>query len=59
MNVKEQIKRELQVEFELNVSKTHVVFYETIDYHFETKLTKAQVDELIEVLAKLRNQIKD
>ena len=58
MNVKEQIKRELQVDFELNEEKTHVVFYETLDYHFETRLTKAQVGEFIEVLAKLRNQMR-
>ena len=58
MNVKEQIKRELQVDFELNEEKTHVVFYETLDYHFKTELTRAQMGELIEVLAKLRNQMR-
>ena len=58
MNVQEQIERELQVKFELNEEKTHVVFYETLDYHFETALTKAQVDEFIEVLTKLRNQMR-
>ena len=58
MNVQEQIERELQVKFELNEEKTHVVFYETLDYHFETVLTKAQVDEFIEVLAKLRDQMR-
>ena len=59
MNVKEQIKRELQVDFELNVNKDGLVLWETLDYHFETVLTKAQVDEFIEVLTKLRNQMKD
>ena len=58
MNVQEQIEKELQIKFELNEEKTHVVFYETIDYHFETTLTRAQVDELIEVLIKLRNQMR-
>ena len=58
MNVQEQIERELQVKFELNEEKTRVVFYETLDYHFETVLTKAQVDEFIEVLAKLRDQMR-
>ena len=58
MNVQEQIKRELQIKFELNEEKTRVVFYETLDYHFETALTKAQVDEFIEVLTKLRNQMR-
>ena len=58
MGVQEQIERELQVKFELNEEKTHVVFYETLDYHFETALTKAQVDEFIEVLTSLRNQMR-
>ena len=58
MNVKEQIKRELQVDFELNVNKDGLVLWETLDYHFKTALTKAQVDEFIEVLAKLRNQMR-
>ena len=58
MNVKEQIKRELQVDFELNVNKDGLVLWETLDYHFETVLTKVQVDELIEVLTKLRNQMR-
>ena len=58
MNVQEQIKRELQIKFELNEEKTRVVFYETLDYHFETALTKAQVGEFIEVLAKLRDQMR-
>ena len=58
MNVQEQIERELQVKFELNEEKTRVVFYETLDYHFETRLTKAQVDEFIEVLTSLRNQMR-
>ena len=58
MNVQEQIERELQIKFELNEEKTRLVFYETLDYHFETRLTKAQVGELIEVLAKLRNQMR-
>ena len=58
MNVQEQIERELQIKFELNEEKTHVVFYETLDYHFETALTKAQVDEFIEVLTSLRNQMR-
>lgn len=58
MNVQEQIERELQVKFELNVGETHLVFYETLDYHFETVLTKSQVDEFIEVLTKLRNQMR-
>ena len=43
MNVKEQIKRELQVDFELNVNKDGLVLWEALDYHFETVLTKAQV----------------
>ena len=59
MNVKEQIKRELQVDFELNVNKDRLVLWETLDYHFETVLTKAQVDEFIEILTKLREQMKD
>ena len=58
MNVKEQIKRELQIKFELNEEKTRLVFYETLDYHFKTKLTKAQVGEFIEVLSKLRSQMR-
>ena len=58
MNVQEQIERELQIKFELNEEKTHVVFYETLDYHFETRLTKAQVGEFIEILTKLRNQMR-
>ena len=58
MNVQDKIERELQIKFELNEEKTHVVFYETLDYHFETRLTKAQVGEFIEVLAKLRNQMR-
>mgnify|MGYP001221605816 CR=1 FL=1 len=58
MGIQEQIERELQVKFELNEEKTHVVFYETLDYHFETRLTKAQVGEFIEVLAKLRDQMR-
>ena len=58
MNVREQIEKELQIKFELNEEKTRVVFYETLDYHFKTELTKAQVDELIEVLTKLRNQMR-
>ena len=58
MNVQEQIEKELQIKFELNEEKTHVVFYETLDYHFETRLTKAQVDEFIEVLTSLRNQMR-
>ena len=58
MNVQEQIERELQIKFELNIGKTRLVFYETLDYHFETVLTKVQVDELIEVLTKLRNQMR-
>ena len=58
MNVQEQIEKELQIKFELSGEKTHLVFYETLDYHFETKLTKAQVDEFIEVLAKLRDQMR-
>ena len=58
MNVQEQIERELQIKFELNIGKTRLVFYETLDYHFETVLTKAQVDEFIEILTKLRNQMR-
>ena len=58
MNVQEQIEKELQIKFELNEEKTHVVFYETLDYHFKTELTKAQVDEFIEVLTSLRNQMR-
>ena len=58
MNVQEQIERELQIKFELNIGKTRLVFYETLDYHFETVLTKVQVDELIEVLTKLRSQMR-
>ena len=58
MNVQEQIEKELQIKFELNEEKTHVVFYETLDYHFETRLTKAQVGEFIEILTKLRNQMR-
>lgn len=58
MNVQEQIELELQVKFELNIGKTRLVFYETLDYHFETALTKVQVDELIEVLTKLRSQMR-
>ena len=58
MNVQEQIERELQIKFELNEEKTHVVFYKTLDYHFKTELTRAQMGELIEVLAKLRNQMR-
>ena len=58
MNVQEQIERELQIKFELSEEKTHVVFYETLDYHFKTALTKAQVNEFIEVLTKLRNQMR-
>ena len=58
MNVQDKIERELQVKFELSEEKTHIVFYETLDYHFKTALTKVQVDELIEVLAKLRNQMR-
>ena len=50
MNVKEQINRELQVDFELNVNKDGLVLWETLDCHFETVLTKAQVDEFIEIL---------
>ena len=59
MNVQEQIERELQIKFELNIGKTRLVFYETLDYHFETVLTKEQVDEFIEILTKLRDQMKD
>ena len=59
MNVQEQIERELQIKFELSGEKTRLVFYETLDYHFETRLTKAQVDEFIEILTKLRDQMKD
>ena len=58
MNVQDKIERELQVKFELNEEKTRVVFYEALDYHFKTALTRAQVDELIEVLTKLRNQMR-
>ena len=58
MNVQEQIEKELQIKFELNEEKTRVIFYETLDYHFKTALTKAQVDEFIEVLAKLRDQMR-
>lgn len=58
MNVQEQIERELQIKFELNEEKTHVIFYETLDYHFETALTKAQVGEFIEILTSLRNQMR-
>ena len=58
MGIQEQIERELQVKFELNEEKTQVVFYETLDYHFKTELTRAQMGELIEVLAKLRNQMR-
>ena len=58
MNVQEQIERELQIKFELNIGKTRLVFYETLDYHFETALTKAQVGEFIEILTKLRNQMR-
>ena len=58
MGVQEQIERELQIKFELNEEKTRLVFYETLDYHFETRLTKAQVGEFIEVLTKLRNQMR-
>ena len=58
MGIQEQIERELQIKFELNEEKTRLVFYETLDYHFETRLTKAQVDEFIEVLAKLRDQMR-
>ena len=58
MNVREQIERELQIKFELSEEKTHVIFYETLDYHFKTELTKAQVDEFIGILSKLRNQMR-
>ena len=57
MNVQEQIKRELQVDFELTVDKGGLVLWETVDYHFETVLTKAQVKELIDVLTNLYNQM--
>ena len=57
MNVKEQIKRELQVDFELTINKDGLVLWETVDYHFETVLTKAQVKELIDVLTDLHNQM--
>ena len=57
MNVQEQIKRELQVDFELTVNKDGLVLWETVDYHFETVLTKAQVKELIDVLTDLHNQM--
>ena len=59
MSVQDKIKRELQVDFELNVNKDGLVLWETLDYHFETVLTKEQVDEFIEVLTKLRNKMKD
>ena len=59
MSVQDKIKRELQVDFELNVNKDRLVLWETLDYHFETVLTKAQVDEFIEILTKLRDQMKD
>ena len=58
MDIQEQIERELQIKFELNIGKTRLVFYETLDYHFETALTKAQVGEFIEILTKLRNQMR-
>ena len=58
MGIQEQIERELQIKYELNEEKTRVIFCETLDYHFKTALTKAQVDEFIEVLAKLRDQMR-
>ena len=58
MSVQDKIKRELQVDFELNVNKDGLVLWETLDYHFETVLTKAQVDEFIEILTSLRNQMR-
>ena len=58
MNVQGQIEKELQIKFELNEEKTRLVFYETLDYHFKTELTRAQVGEFIEVLAKLHNQMR-
>ena len=57
MNVKEQIKRELRVDFKLSVSRDRLVFWETIDYNFETVLTKSQVKELIDTLTELRDQM--
>ena len=57
MNIQEQIKRELQVNFGLNGSRDRLVFSETIDYHFETALTKSQVKELIDTLTELCNQM--
>ena len=57
MNVKEQIKRELQVDFKLSVSRDRLVFWETIDYNFATVLTKSQVKELIDTLTELRDQM--
>ena len=58
MSVQDKIKRELQVDFELTINKDGLVLWETVDYHFETVLTKAQVDEFIEILTKLRDQMK-
>ena len=57
MNVQEQIKRELRVDFKLSVSRDRLVFWETIDYNFETVLTKSQVKELIDTLTELRDQM--
>lgn len=57
MNVQEKFERELQIKFKLNEEKTRLVFYETLDYHFKTALTKVQVDEFIEVLTELHNQM--
>ena len=58
MSIQEKLKQELHINFELNVSKTHVVLRETIDYYYETCLTPADVDELIEILTKLRSQMR-
>ena len=57
MSVQDKIKRELQVDFELTINKDGLVLWETVDYHFETALTKAQVKELIDVLTDLHNQM--
>ena len=57
MSVQDKIKRALQVDFELTINKDGLVLWETVDYHFETVLTKAQVKELIDVLTNLHNQM--
>ena len=58
MSVQAKLEQELHVNFTLNVSKTHVVFWETIDCCYETCLTAADMEELIEILTKLRSQMR-